>query len=91
LFDEAIGNGHSFDLGELVKPLDPIQGIVFTKACSVHIDGEQYGVLRCVGITRTEMEFKRNHGADVLLARLRNAGIYPRAVLDRNSVVGSSK
>jgi hypothetical protein len=83
----AFGHGHTLDIGPWVEADDPIQGIVFEKVAEKKFDGESYGVLRCIGITRAEMEYAQNRGAMALLTRLKKAGVYPNTAIRRKSVL----
>jgi hypothetical protein len=49
--------------------------------------GEKCGLLLCIAIHRTECNFAKANGSDVLLKRLKGAGIYPYSHLDRAPVV----
>jgi Suppressor of fused protein (SUFU) len=81
------GDGHTMDIGPWVEPNAAIQGIVFEKVYTAEIDGEDYSVLRCIGVTRPEMEFAQEYGAPALFDRLREVGIYPHTAVARDSVV----
>ena len=49
--------------------------------------GEKCGLLLCIAIHRTECNFAKANGTDVLLKRLKSAGIYPYSHLGRAPVV----
>jgi hypothetical protein len=83
----VFGHGHTLDIGVWVKPNDPIQGILLEKACTTQIDGERFGILRCIGITRPEMEYARLNGSARLLNHLKKKDVYPDTTLNRKSVV----
>jgi Suppressor of fused protein (SUFU) len=83
----AFDDGHTLDIGSWVEPTDFIQGVVFETVCESEIDGEAYGVLRVVGVSRPEMDFARAHGSSSLLERLTKAGVYPNTTAARSSVV----
>lgn len=85
--ETVFGHHHTLDIGPWVQPSDPIQSVVFEKACEAEIDDASYGILRCIGITRSEMEFAREQGPAKLLDHLRRAGIYPNTTCQRESVV----
>lgn len=85
--EEAFDHGHTLDLGPTVSESDPIQGVVFEKVCAMEIDGENYGILRCIGISRAEMEHALEFGAASLLQLLKREGIYPRTDVRRSSFV----
>ena len=85
--EAAFDDGHTLDIRPWVEPDDLIQGAVFEKLFESKIDGEAYGVLRVLGVTRPEMDFARAHGASSLLKRLIDAGEYPNTTAARSSVV----
>ena len=83
----AFDDGHSLDIGPWVEPDATIQGVVFERAYTARIGGSLYGVLRVIGITRPELEYAQEHGVMALVSLLREAGVYPRTILDRVSAV----
>ena len=85
-FDAHFGPGHTLDIGPWVSSDDTIQGVVLEEASRSRIDGQDYSVLRCVGVTRPELEYAYNVDVPSLLDALRAAGIYPRTILQRGSV-----
>jgi hypothetical protein len=85
--DEAFGHHHTLDIGPLVGPDPPIQGLIFEKVCDAVINGERFNVLRCIGITRSEMEFALKTGAQELIRKLKQAGVYPNTATHRASVL----
>jgi hypothetical protein len=86
-FGCRFGDGHTLDIGAWVSSDAPIQGVVLELASTALIDGTPYGVLRCVGVTRSEFEFARKAGVPKLLMALGKAGIYPRTLTGRASVL----
>jgi hypothetical protein len=50
------------------------------------IHGRRHGLLLCIEIHRTEMDFARANGVPSLLTRLKRAGHYPYSDLDRAAV-----
>jgi hypothetical protein len=85
--ETVFGHHHTLDIGAWVEPGDLIQGVVFEEVCAAHVDGQNYGILRCVGITRSELEFALQRGSAELLDCLREAGVYPNTSVRRESVV----
>jgi hypothetical protein len=53
----------------------------------VTVDEQPYGILYFHGVTRSELEFAMEYGTDVLLERLRLAGVYPRTSIHRKESV----
>ena len=69
--EETFDHGHTLDLGPTVSESDPIQGVFFEKVCAVEIEGENYGILRCIGISRAEMEHAQEWGSASLIELLK--------------------
>ena len=86
----AFNDGDTLDIGAWVNDHDgsgaSLQGLLFRQEVIVDIDGAPYGVLRAIGITRTEMELAREQGADALVARLQAADVYPHTLRGRAAV-----
>lgn len=85
--DVAFGDGHTLDIGAWVDEGAPIQGVLFEEILVAEIADKEYSILRCIGITRGEMEYALEHGSDELIARLQNVGVYPHTTLSRVSVI----
>jgi hypothetical protein len=83
----SFGPGHTMDIGPWVSPDASVQGVVFEEACRCRIGGERFGVLRVLGVSRTELEYAQKHGTPALQERLKAAGVYPCILVDRASVV----
>lgn len=82
-----LGHGHTVDIGMSVEAEDSIQGVLLEAICQPEIDGEYFCILRCIGITRPEMEYAVKHRSARLLARLKEAGVYPNTLVHRPSVI----
>lgn len=82
--------GDTLDIGIWVGPNAPIQGVLFDEGLKIELEAggqiERAGLLRCVGITRPELEFARVHGVGTLIERLKRYGIYPKTVTNRAPV-----
>jgi hypothetical protein len=85
--ETEFGPGHTVDMGEVVGPDALIQAVVLVKQCSTIIDGQPYGILRVVGLTRAEMDYKRSHGLPALLRLPKQGGVYPHTLVRRASLV----
>ncbi|HEY2787524.1 MAG TPA: suppressor of fused domain protein [Fimbriiglobus sp.] len=94
--DVGFDHGHTVDIGPVVnksgvksmlagKPR--IQGVLFQRECTAEFEGVQYGVMRCVGITRPEVEYALSAGSAKLVARLKEASVWPNTLINRDSVV----
>jgi hypothetical protein len=76
-------HGHTVDIGQVVDPDCPLQGLVVEEFARVAIDEGDYGILRFHGVTRPELEFAMEAGTEELLERLTRAGIYPNTSVAR--------
>jgi hypothetical protein len=85
--ESELGHGHTIDVGPLVGPKCAVQGLVAEEFARVTIEGQGYGFLYFHGVTRPELEFANEIGADELLERLREAGVYPRTSLHRRKSI----
>jgi hypothetical protein len=88
----AFDDGLTLDIGGWVnsgwlKRKPPLQGLLFSEGYCVNIDGQPYGVMRCVGITRPELKFAQSESVPELVAKVSQAGIYPNTLVGRASVV----
>jgi hypothetical protein len=85
--EAAFANGHTMDIGQVVGADCPLQGLVTEEFARVMVEGRGYGILRFHGVTRSELDFAMEFGADALLERLKQAGIYPRTSVHRKDSV----
>jgi hypothetical protein len=87
---EVFEPGDTLDIGPWVAPYSPIQGVVFEEALCVELRvrlrRERCRLLRCVGITRPELEFAMKNDASALIECLKRAGMHPRTSLKRDSI-----
>jgi hypothetical protein len=79
--------GHTIDISPVVGADCSVQGLVVEEFARVTIEGQPYGILYFHGVTRSELEFAMKVGADTLLERLKQAGIYPRTSIHRRESV----
>jgi hypothetical protein len=85
--ETKFGHGHTLDMGAVVGLDAPIQGVVFETQCCAIVDGKSYGILRVIGITRAELDYKLAHGLSALVQVLKASGVYPHTLIARASVV----
>ncbi|MCX6923232.1 MAG: suppressor of fused domain protein [Verrucomicrobia bacterium] len=84
---ELFEPGDTLDIGQWVSAAAPIQGVVFEDAFSTELLGEPCGLLRCIGVTRPELEFAMKHGTPALIERLDRAHVYPHTMIDRKESI----
>lgn len=76
--------GDTLDIVSWVGPDSSIQGVLFEEALRlpVKVEGEVEvcGLLRCIGVGRSELERARREGVAVVIDHLRQSGIYPRTI-----------
>jgi suppressor of fused protein SUFU len=85
--DVTFGHHHTLDIGPWVQPRDRIQGLFFEKAAATRIESRPYGVLRCIGVCRGELEFALERGVPELKSQLDASGIYPLTSICREPIV----
>lgn len=81
-----IGAGETMDIDSGTPPNSLIKAFIFDAYASFTLFGQDLGLRLCLGITKAELKFKMEHGAEVLLARLKRHGVYPYTDLDRQSI-----
>lgn len=82
-----LGHRHTLDIGAWVAPDHPIQGLILEREAMAVFEGTRYGVMRLIGVTRSELEFAVQEGVPKLLEILKAAGIYPNTDVNRKSVL----
>jgi hypothetical protein len=79
---------HTMDIGAWVDGDEPIQGLLLEVVHRVRIGlWRKFAVLRCIGITRRELEYALRRGVTALLIELSHAKVYPYPDIRRASVV----
>ncbi|HIJ71282.1 MAG TPA: hypothetical protein HPP87_07960 [Planctomycetes bacterium] len=58
-----------------------------TKGIDFEIAGKRHGLLLCIEVYRSEVEYARKHGGRVLINKLKESDVYPYSDLDREPVV----
>ena len=81
-----IGAGESMDIDSTTPPESRIKAFVFDTYGTFTLFGHENELRLCLGITKPELDFKIEHGAEKLLALLRRHGVYPFTDLERDSV-----
>jgi hypothetical protein len=87
--ESRLDDQHTIDMGQVVDPGESLQGVFLEAFCSMKVARKKVGILRCVGITRDEMEFAQKVGVSKLTQRLKKAGVYPNTDTGRASVIKS--
>jgi Suppressor of fused protein (SUFU) len=85
--EELFEPGDTLDIGQWVSVDAPIQGVVFEEAFCAELQGERCGLLRCIGVTRAELEFAMRHSTPALVERLERAHVYPHTMVHRKESV----
>jgi putative acetyltransferase len=84
---EGFEAGDTFDIGPWVGSDAPLQGVIFEDAFHAEVQQERCGLLRCIGVTRHELEFAVRRGTPALVECLQRAGIYPRTLVHRKGSI----
>jgi hypothetical protein len=73
------------------QPGSTLKGLVFThpgdKPLYFKLLGKKYGLLLCIGVTKDELAVAKTKGSDALLPILKQRGIFPYTIFDRQSVL----
>lgn len=88
--DDVFDDGHTMDISNWADNVNGeiiIQGILFKRECLSSLNGKRFGILRCIGITRPEMEYSQVMGSSELIKMLIKENIYPNTFINRKSVV----
>jgi hypothetical protein len=85
--ESVFAHGHTIDVGPVVGADCRLQGLVVEEFARVTIDGQVYGILYFHGVTRSELDFAMQFGADELIERLRQAGVYPHTSIHRTESI----
>lgn len=81
-----IGTGESMDIDSATPAESQIKAFLFDTYATFSLFGHENDLRLCIGITKPELEFKMEHGAEKLLALLTRHGVYPFTDLDRDSL-----
>jgi hypothetical protein len=81
-----IGAGETMDIDSATPTDSRIKAFVFDTYRTLTLFGQEFDLRLCLGITKAELQFTIEHGTEELLARLKNHGVYPYTVLDRESI-----
>jgi Suppressor of fused protein (SUFU) len=84
---EVFEVGDTADITAWVSPACPIKGLIFTKLISFGFEGQHFGTLLCVGITRAELDYAMEHNSEQLLTRLKTVGVFPITDTERSSII----
>jgi hypothetical protein len=88
--EAVLGPGHTMDLPDFFNG-SVIRALLFAVPGETPLQfsfgGKTYGLLLCVGITEAELAFKNANGASRLVALLKERGVFPYTILQRESVV----
>lgn len=83
----AFNDTDTLDIGAWVDGDETLQGLLFREEYALRIDHRAVGVLRCIGVTRGEMDLARLRGPEALRAKLQAAGVGLRTRPGRAPVV----
>ena len=88
--ESVLEPGESMDIGTFLGDAT-MRALLFTHPGSAPtrftLEGKHCGLLLCIGITTSELEFKHANGSDALLARLHASAVFPYTVPNRPPVV----
>jgi hypothetical protein len=79
--------GDSMDIDSATPADSEIKAFLFDNYASFELFGTTFQLRLCIGITKAELMYKMEAGADPLLALLKEREVYPFTDLSRTSVV----
>jgi Suppressor of fused protein (SUFU) len=82
-----LGPGQWIDLSSWIYGGDPLKWILLEQFTNMQVEGNNYGILRCVGATEVERQYAQERGAAALLEKLAGAGAYPQINIERDTVL----
>lgn len=88
--ETVINPGETMDIGSAVPPGSTVSAFVFAgpdvAKNAFTVGDETASLLLCIGITSAELVVCRSEGADRMIERLRNSGVFPFTDLNRESL-----
>jgi len=81
-----IGPGESMDIDSATPEGSQIKAFLFDTYATFTLFEQENELRLCMGITKSELEFKIQHGPEKLLVLLKRHGVYPFTDLERDSV-----
>ena len=89
--DEVLSSNDTMDAASAMPKGSTLSSLLFVKPdldfSGFIIDGKRAHLLLCLGITATELAYKRKHGADALIEQLKLNDVFPYTDTHRKSVV----
>ncbi len=85
--NSALDAGHTVDLSPAMKAPGTLDAVLLDRFSQSGINGRDYAILRCIGITARELAFAKQAGTDTLRQKLMDAGAYAATRCQRESVV----
>ena len=83
----ALDGGHTVDLSPALKMPGTLDAMLLETFAKRRIDGRDYAILHCIGISAKELAFAREAGVDALRRKLVQVGVYASTRCRRESVV----
>jgi hypothetical protein len=74
------------DMDPATPAQSQIKAFLFDTYATFTLFGSENELRLCIGITKQELKFKMEHGAEKLLGLLKHHGVYPFTDLERQSV-----
>jgi len=81
-----IGAGESMDIDSVTPAESRIKAFLFDTYGQFSLFAQENELRLCIGITKTELQFRKLHGPERLLEELKRQSIYPFTDLERDSV-----
>ncbi len=81
-----IARGETMDIDGATPEDSHIKAFIFDTYKTFRLFDIDFDLRLCIGITKTELQYKLQFGPDALLAALKDHGVYPYTDLERDSV-----
>jgi hypothetical protein len=85
--DTELNPNETMDMESAVPDGSTIKAMLFDGYAQFEVFGSKCGILLCLGLTGTELEYCHREGCEAIITKLKAESIYPFTDLYRNSVV----
>jgi len=83
-----IAHGETMDIDDAAPAESEIKAFIFVTYRTFRMYEATYDLRLCVGITKSELQYKFDHGPELLIDKLKERGVYPYTDLERLSISG---
>lgn len=84
---DVLNPGDTMDLGDVLPQPTQLVAFVLFEYARLRVRSEEAGLLLCLGLTASELEFARRNGSENLLPLLKEKNVFPYTDPARSSVL----